>query len=395
MNFLTYYKTLDDEHRCLFADNHYETLKYLPANNEVHHYEVFKGYTATDEGLASFKADFLKWSDEIRHNDVLDIDYLKYYCHYSAVEMTFKRLCKGKYEHFEDIDQVESSWIEKTHNGGLTFCEPGTYQCYSYDFSSFYPTNMSDFNFVIPYTKGQEMQLKKLPVDIELGFYRVKITSNHKHATKLFAFSKHDVYTSISLKHALDLVDDYNFKIDLIVDGKPNAYVYKKSMRASKVFGVWYNKLMMIKKLFPKNKLVKHLLSSLWGSLVHSNNVMKTYEEIQAEGLKVGIGDTADYKIVDYIWTNTKEYYKLQCMSKPYRTNFRLKSFLTAYGRVKIADVAMENLDEVKRIHTDGITFGIPMKFDIKGLIPEEKTTGLIKFEHVNKYSLIPVDERG
>jgi hypothetical protein len=73
MNFLTYYKTLDDEHRCLFADNHYETLKYLPANNEVHHYEVFKGYTATDEGLASFKADFLKWSDEIRHNDVLDI----------------------------------------------------------------------------------------------------------------------------------------------------------------------------------------------------------------------------------------------------------------------------------------------------------------------------------
>jgi hypothetical protein len=76
-------------------------------------------------------------------------------------------------------------------------------------------------------------------------------------------------------------------------------------------------------------------------------------------------------------------------MNKTYKSNFRLKSFLTAFGRVKIAEVALENLDAVKRIHTDSVCFNIKMKFSINGLIPEDKTTGLIKFDHVNKYEMI------
>ncbi len=64
---------------------------------------------------------------------------------------------------------------------------------------------------------------------------------------------------------------------------------------------------------------------------------MKTYDEIQEEGLNICITDKADYKIADYIWTNSKEYYKLQDMNKPYKSNFKLKFFLTAFGRVKIA----------------------------------------------------------
>ena len=386
--FLVYFKTIDDNNRCLFSDDHFETLAYLPPNNEVHHFEVFKGYEANDEGLIKYKTDLIKWSDELKANDILNIDYLKYYCHYSAVEMMFKRLCKGKYEHFEDIDRTESSWIEKTHNGGLTFCSPGTHQSYGYDFSSFYPCMMGEYHFIMPFKKGKETFITELSDKIALGFYRVKISSDHKHATKLFAFSKNDVYTSISLSHALEL-SEYNFKVDLIVDDKPNAYIYDKGIRSSNVFGTWLDKLMKIKKLMPKNKLVKHLLSSLWGSLSHSNNIMKTYEEVQKEGLKICMTDKADYKINDFVWTNSKEYYKLQDMNHPYKSNFRLKSFLTAFGRVKISEVAMHNLDAVIRIHTDGIAFDKEMTMNISNLIPEDKTTGLIKYDHVNKYQVI------
>jgi len=190
------------------------------------------------------------------------------------------------------------------------------------------------------------------------------------------------------LNHALEL-SEYNFKVDLIVDDKPNAYIYDKGIRASNVFGTWLDKLMKIKKLMPKNKLVKHLLSSLWGSLSHSNNIMKTYEEVQKEGLKICMTDKADYKINDFVWTNSKEYYKLQDMNHPYKSNFRLKSFLTAFGRVKISEVAMHDLDATIRIHTDGIAFNKEMKMNISNLIPEDKTTGLIKYDHVNKYQVI------
>lgn len=385
--FLVYFKTLDDNHRCLYEDDHFETLDYLPDNTECHHYEVFKGYDATDDGLISFKADLIRWNEELKTNEILPIDYLKYYTHYSAVLMTFKRLCKGKYEDHETIDAIEARWIDMTHNGGLTYCNNGTHNSYGYDFSAFYPTLMGQFKFILPNKRGAEKFITEIPKKISLGFYRVKITSEHEHATKLFAFSPDHVYNNISLAHALELQEDYNFNIELIIDDKPNAYLYPDGVRSSTIFGVWLDRLSKIKIKHPKNKLIKHLLSSLWGTLSQSNNIFKTWDEIQSEGLKIGIGNGFDYKILDY--RAEKDYYKLQSMAEPYRHNIRLKSFLTAYGRVKIAEVAQTNIDGTLRIHTDGIVFDKKMTEKFPSLIKEDKTTGKIEWKGVNCYKII------
>ena len=387
--YLVYFMTVEKTYRCLYEDGKIETLKLLPLGNKCHSFHLFQGYEATDEGLVKYKADFDKWCNELLNNSVLDIDYKKNYSHHSSVEMTFKRLCVGKYEPFEDIDRTEARWIESTHNGGLTYCTPETHQSFGYDFSSFYPRNMADYNFIFPTKKGKEQFITELPDDFKLGFYRVKITSDHKHATKLFSFSKNNVYTNITLKHAQELCDDYNFKMELIVDDKPNAYIYDKGIKGHSVFGTWLNKLLLIKKQFPKNKLVKHLLSSVWGTLTRYNKITKKYEDIEAEKLKICLTDKADYKILDYIWTNDQEFYTLQCMDKPYKMNFRLKSFLTAFGRVKTARIAEEDLDSCVRIHTDCVIFNKEMKFYFDHLLPEEKTTGLINWINVNNYSLI------
>jgi len=381
-----YFENKEGNFRVLYNDDSFETLIHKPKETTYHHYEMMKGYAATDEGLIKFKADMIRWNEELKSNDILSIDWFKYYSHFMAVEMTFKRLCKGKYEHFEPIDATESKWIESTHNGGLTYCNAGEHKSYGWDFSSFYPTNMAQYHFVMPHKKGVESFITEIPIDIKLGFYRVRITSEHKDAIKLFAFCKTHTYTSISLKHALELKDEFNFKIELIIDDKPNAYIYPKGVRASSVFGVWVDRLMKIKMKFPRNKLIKHLLSSLHGSLSRSNNIIKTYEEIQEEGLKISIGDEADYKIIDYVCNEDKEHYKLQSMIQPYRYNFRLKSFLTAFGRVKIAEVAQVDLDAVIRIQTDGIVFNKDIKLDFPLLVRDDKTTGLIHFDNVNKY---------
>ena len=84
-----------------------------------------------------------------------------------------------------------------------------------------------------------------------------------------------------------------------------------------------------------------------------------------------------------------KDIYKLQSMAKPYRHNIRLKSFLTAYGRVKIAEVALTNIEGTLRIHTDGIVFNKPMKDKFIGLIKEDKTTGRINWKGVNCYTCL------
>ena len=49
----------------------------------------------------------IRWNEELKDNDILTIDYFKYFTHYSAVLMTFKRLCKGKYEDHDTIDAIE------------------------------------------------------------------------------------------------------------------------------------------------------------------------------------------------------------------------------------------------------------------------------------------------
>jgi hypothetical protein len=363
--------------------------------HEKNFFELMKGYDGNDDGLRRFKDDLVQWSAELMSNRTLKINYLKYFNHMNACEMTFKRLCKGKYEEFETIDSLESSWIENCHNGGLTYCEKGTHQSHGHDFSSFYPNIMGEYKFKMPVKCGTERILKVLPTNLELGFYRVKISSDHKHATKVFAFSPNHTYTSTSLEYAINLSEDrgVHFNIELIVDGSPNAYIYTEFVRGHAVFDNWLGKLYDIKQVFPKNKLIKHLLSSLHGSLSRSNSVYKTAEDIESEGLDVSMGNSSEYKIIDYRSYSTEYlHYKLQSNRNPYRYNFRLKSFLSSYGRTKIAEVALQKIDKVIYIHTDGIAFCEDIRLNFPFLVRDKGTTGLIKYNHVNSHTGLGLD---
>ena len=66
-----------------------------------------------------------------------------------------------------------------------------------------------------------------------------------------------------------------------------------------------------------------------------------------------------------------------------YEFQFRLKAFLTDFGRVKIAKIALQNIDNVVRIQTDSITFDKPIVLNINNFAIDEKKCG--KFEIVNR----------
>ena len=74
-------------------------------------------------------------------------------------------------------------------------------------------------------------------------------------------------------------------------------------------------------------------------------------------------------------------------MKNPYLYNFRLKSFLTAFGRVKISEVAQVDLDAVVRIQCDGIVFNKDIELEFESLVRDPKTTGNIFWKNVNSYS--------
>ena len=98
----------------------------------------------------------------------------------------------------------------------------------------------------MPHKKGVESFITEIPVDIKLGFYRVRITSEHKHATKLFAFCKTHTYTSIYLKHAtyekvqedrlrISIGDDADYKItDYICNEDKEHYKLQSMIQPSR-----------------------------------------------------------------------------------------------------------------------------------------------------------------
>ena len=67
----------------------------------------------------------------------------------------------------------------------------------------------------------------------------------------------------------------------------------------------------------------------------------------------------------------------------------RLKPWITAFGRVKTAKIALLDINNIVRIHTDGIVFNKEQNFKIENLIQEDKTTGKITFKNINNYSKV------
>jgi hypothetical protein len=387
-NYLVYFDISDHYRVYDSATKTISDMDKLP--RDANKFHLFKGYEATDESLLQYADDFKKWCIEL-NNSVLKIVYQKYTNHYAAVENIFKMFCKGNYEHFEPISSYENDIINKTSNGGLIALNEKYKNkdvlCFSVDFSANYPTILQLEELKVPTTTFTETILKELPKDIELGIYHVNITSNNPELKHVFAFSAENHYTDISLKFALKHKKKFDINIELVQDNKTNAYVYKEFVTGRSIFGDWYDKLIELKKLFPKNKLVKHLMASVWGMICHLSITNKTYDEIVKEDIKIGV----DYDIYEIKKSGYKnEYYELiPLKSNLYKYNIRIKSFLTSYARMNIANVILDgdNLNYFVRAQTDSATFTRPIDYTkFKGLVPEDKTSGLIHWDRVNKY---------
>ena len=136
-------------------------------------------------------------------------------------------------------------------------------------------------------------------------------------------------------------------------------------------------------KYFGQNAFIQSL-----GHLSQKNTICVDSEKIG--DYDVDLGNDADYKIIDIVAKQDgSEYYKLINSKKPYKLNLRLKPFITSYGRNKTARVALRMIDNVIRIHTDGVAFDKPYTVKSENFIPEAKTTGKIRFNNVNNYQYL------
>jgi len=360
----------------------------------------------TDEFALKYLERFDAWCEEIKDVPYRGFDYRKSFLDSTNVSRFFNYYCLKHYKHHEQISPKECIWMNKCNNGGTMYLNPDyedtTVKSYGYDFRGYYGLLLNSDKLMIPSKQGTELTLDTLPTKKKLkyGYYHVRITCEDDDFRKIFAFSRNDVYLDISLKQAMTYQKAYNVSIELVDDGEPNAYIYDEDDMVSlkTITNEWYKVINKMKTSFPKNKLVKHLMSTAWGTLNQKNIVSKTLSEIDemiANGKTVGMSDTNDYMILDektYLDSDGNEIktlYVLLVNESPCKFNIRLKPYITALGRNMIGEIARENLDGVIRIHTDGIVFNCKMEFDDDDLIPEDKTTGKIHWKNVNGYEKV------
>jgi hypothetical protein len=372
----------------------HSTMNLNELNQLSKKYEMMAGFDADDYGLVEYYLSFRKWNDELKDNGL--IQYTFYYKNKYAILGAFERYTGLKLKNLKTdniIDGIESKYFEKCNNGGLIYCKAGVYHCYGYDYKSFYPHIMGSkmYDMKIPMRKGYEVKLDKIDEDnIQYGFYCVKIDCKNDDFNKIFNYSKKNVYTSYSLEFALKHKKEFKVSITLNTELEYNAYLYNEEdlVLSNELFGEWFSKLYSFKEKYPKNKLCKHLLSSLWGTISCFKKIHVTGDDIGEYDW--GTDENCEYMLQSCSNDSKNDYYTLIQRDNQYEFNIRLKPFLLSYARNTMGDIAYKNnLSEVIRVMTDNITYKSNVAFNVENMVSEEKTTGHISFKNVMRYEVV------
>ena len=336
-----------------------------------------------DENLTLYANDLVIARNELLQSKVLkfNFDYFDdsfkmangynyYRNHSNNVKGFLKRLIKKEHLNFEPITVLEESYFNKTYKGGINYGYPGVHDCTTYDFKFFYPSIMSSSEFQIATTEGIIKEIKTvLPKKFKYGIYNIKITSTDEFFNMIFAFSQNNHYSHYSLNFVLEYNKYYGGTIELEFMSN-QALMYNDLIDGCDVFCTWYTILWRLKKELPNNKLIKKLGSSAWGELQSKKNIWKTEDEINDEKLDIGFEYDNEYHIEEIRQKPSGDVYRLTNLKKNmYEHQFRLKAFLTDFGRVKIAKIALQYINNVVRIQTDSITFDEPIVLNINGFV--------------------------
>jgi len=404
-NSVRYLEDEDDEIKVMKTKDLY---KLMAGKNHI--FRPKGEYDNTDEDLIKYKEDFNIDCKEARGiklktrtGKYFSINYKKYESHNDAVFCNWMKhyVEKGMYSLFQKVKEFEFYIIERCYNGGLITLnldhKNKVIQCHSRDYSSFYPRLMATMK--IPSEDGKLYTFKQNELEfgkLKYGIYRVKITYTNPKLTNVFNFSEDNHYTSQTLNGLFKYKEFFGITFTLLDADKTfnyNAliYEYEQLIDGKTLFGEWLDDMLNAKKQIPKNILIKHLTSTLAGTLQSFKKVhFKSFKDIDLTRINSNV--ESDYKLLK---KNDDNKYECVKSDDAYKYKLaRIKPFIVAIGRSKVLSLIMDNdlLDYVVSIHTDRIC--LTKDFDYSKSkkkyryvpLPEAKSTGNIIFHSCVDY---------
>eukprot|EP01038_Epipyxis_sp_PR26KG_P015561 gene15561-21013_t len=244
----------------------------------------------------------------------------------------------------DKIEEYEVDILESCR-GPFIWAIPYKGRAYKYDIVSEYPSIMNSNQYKFPIGKGTLKIFTNKEFDeltfYGFGIYHVKVQDADY---RVFRENSDNWYTHSDLNFAKSKL---KLNITLIEDGQPNALLYDSSklITAKVLFGEFVDYLFKFKK--DGHKEVKKYINCLWGALVETNTLKLVVTDVIYDNSQIlKMMPTNDGKL-EFEFVKKNVYYNLDYA--------RIKPFLLSYGRLKIANIVLTNLDNVVRVHTDGI----------------------------------------
>ena len=422
----TYFYYVDEKNQTVYyiEEGKNKLLEMTPMEkSKMDHrfFELNQNYEGSLEGLKLYEKDFNKCNEEIKKYTKGRTDYKKWFNDGLSIMGCFKSKSTNilKKLNIENIDIMECVTFEKCYCAGITYMDDKyvnkVTKSYGYDFSNCYGTFLSNYNvssLKIPTKQGKFEKLEELDImkltKLKYGIYNVEIKSSHPIVMKYFKISQDEWYCHFSLIQ-LKIIIEFILKKEkktnyddtiVTIKLKHNCLVWEKKdlVNCDYIFGDWFKHVNQLKQNLSKdNFLVKNLTTKLWGYLTQYNRIFANAEDAKEIDFDFYDGFTEERQF-EYLCikaTNIHKScakYELVNASNPYKNGgiARIKPFLLASVRQYMTAIILNNnLDEnVIRLCTDGIVLNKEYDFSHEDYFPkpEDKSTGLIKWHHVNKY---------
>ncbi|GAM25204.1 hypothetical protein SAMD00019534_083790 [Acytostelium subglobosum LB1] len=365
------FKYLKGEQVQLYDDSEYSTItlqqfidkKRRKYQDKCEYIRILSGMTL-EETLDSFKAD----ADALKEhtNGVIDMYTTGQNINKAAIKLF---LSYNKTVKPEPIGQMEGEWIKKSAYGPLMMAIQHIGALYKYDVAGMYASILRSSGFMIPIKCGDFQHLTDEELSamktIPFGIYRAIINGTHG----AFKINKNNYYTHYDLIFAKELGLTFNLK----TGKKANALIYDSSCRkfGSDLFGKYIDQVLgWIDACEPKSRLeelCKCLYQRLWGALSKRNKTKHyTNMECDAEVIETSDGQRTikhveinvdeDYSIDRITPTaNGSAMIKSACHTDMFDTPFaRIMPFIISRGRKMIGTIIKDDIDCIKRVHTDG-----------------------------------------
>jgi hypothetical protein len=252
------------------------------------------------------------------------------------------------------IKHFEHLFLDDATRGSYSFCVKGNYKrVHHYDVSKAFACMLMKLQ--IPIKEGKLTTITQDEVDkitsnnhtFKYGAYRATVEGG---AGNKFPYNMKNCYTHYDLKIATKL----GLKIT-ISDEPDNALIYSSDCMVSgkKMFGEYIEKLYKISKSHPHIRVVKEMMSSIWGSVC---GVKKIRKVIQQDVTDIDIPENYVYTNIKWISNDTSEM-EFYDMNKIYKYDIaRFKCFLLSKQRLDIFDkiVGTPDYDDIVYFRNDG-----------------------------------------